>query len=95
MYTFDGKNWVQKYKKSISEENRQKIKNAFEQVGKEVDFLPKKHYGETIEDLGTEITFSAWGQKAPIEVKKDWDTDNAKRQELRKLLEKYIPEFDI
>lgn len=41
-----------------------------------------KIWGPQIENRGTQITFSALGQQAPIEVKREWDPDAAKRKEL-------------
>lgn len=34
--------------------------------------------GESIEDRGSQITFSALGQLAPIEEKRRWDPDDTK-----------------
>ena len=95
MYEFEGKDWKQTYQKLLSEEQKEKIKDAFEKVLKEVDFIPKEHYGELLEDRGTQFTFSALGQDAPPDLKKEWDPNVEKRQRIRKLLEQYIPEFQI
>lgn len=95
MYAFDGKAWVQKYEKALTKDDKEKIRGAFAKVMKEVDFLPKEHFGEVLEDRETQFTFSALGQNAPTDLKKDWDPDVKKRQILKKLLEQYIPEFQI
>jgi HAD superfamily hydrolase (TIGR01484 family) len=95
MYEFNGKDWEQIYQKLLSDEQKQKIRNAFEKVLKEVDFIPEKHYGKLLEDRGTQFTFSALGQDAPPALKKEWDPNVEKRQRIRKLLEEDIPEFEI
>ncbi len=95
MYEFDGKDWKQIYQKLLSDEQKQNIRDAFEKVLKEIDFIPEKHYGKLLEDRGTQFTFSALGQDAPPELKKEWDPNVEKRQRIRKLLEQYIPEFEI
>ena len=41
----------------------------------------EKVWGEVIEDRGSQITFSALGQQAPLEEKDAWDPDYAKRKE--------------
>jgi hypothetical protein len=41
------------------------------------------------------ITFSALGQKAPIEEKKQWDPDFAKRKKMQARLNQLIPEFSV
>jgi hypothetical protein len=35
------------------------------------------------------------GQHAPIEEKKKWDPDFAKRKQMKTLLDKLIPEFSV
>ena len=48
-----------------------------------------------IEDRGSQITFSALGQQAPLEEKKKWDSDFAKRKKIQSILDKLIPEFSV
>jgi HAD superfamily hydrolase (TIGR01484 family) len=55
----------------------------------------EKILGDQIEDRGSQITFSALGQQAPLEEKKRWDPDFAKRKQLKALLDKSIPEFSV
>ena len=50
---------------------------------------------EIIEDRVTQITISALGQHAPIELKKIWDADQKKRKEIKEILESKLPEVNI
>lgn len=50
---------------------------------------------EVIEDRLTQISISALGQHAPIELKKTWDPDQVKRQEMKKILEAKLPDVSI
>jgi len=50
---------------------------------------------EVVEDRITQITLSALGQHAPIEVKKLWDSNQEKRQQIKKDLEKKLPDVNI
>ena len=95
MFDFDGKNWKKVYEKPLTEEGKKKIRDAFDKVYKEVDFLPKDHYGDVLEDRGSQFTFSALGQDAPVELKKVWDPDASKRKILKKHLDKYLPNFAV
>jgi phosphomannomutase len=52
-------------------------------------------FGELIEDRGSQITFSALGQQAPLDEKKKWDPDFAKRRQMKALLDNLIPEFSV
>ena len=54
-----------------------------------------KIWGEVIEDRGSQITFSALGQQAPLEAKKTWDPDFTRRKQMQLLLDQLIPEFSV
>ena len=48
-----------------------------------------------MEDRGSQITFSALGQQAPLKNKEKWDSDFAKRKNIKAILDTYIPEFSV
>jgi phosphomannomutase-like protein len=48
-----------------------------------------------VENRGSQITFSALGQQAPLAEKERWDPDFAKRKGMQARLQSYIPEFSI
>jgi len=58
-------------------------------------FKAEKVWGEPIEDRGSQITFSALGQQAPLAEKKKWDPDFTKRKKIKGILENLIPEFSV
>ena len=58
-------------------------------------FRAGKHWGDLIEDRGSQITFSALGQEAPLDEKKKWDPDFKKREKIKAILEPLIPAFSI
>ncbi|MDY0344352.1 MAG: HAD-IIB family hydrolase [Lentimicrobium sp.] len=93
-YEYD-KKWKKLYSEDFTAKEKEKIisslKNAIDQTG----FKEKKVWGETIEDRGSQVTFSALGQQAPIEEKKKWDPDFKKRQKIKAILDKSIPEFSV
>lgn len=59
------------------------------------DLKINKTWGEIIEDRGSQITFSALGQLAPIQEKSLWDPDFNKRKKMKILLDAHIPEFSV
>lgn len=94
-YQWNG-DWKQIYALNLSQEEKDKIMEAFQKCFKEVKFEQPYHiYGEILEDRETQITFSALGQRAPLELKKDWDPHHLKRLAMIDVLKKYIPEFEI
>ena len=58
-------------------------------------FQSRRIWGDVIEDRGSQITFSALGQHAPLEAKKKWDPDFAKRRKMKAILDDLIPEFSV
>ena len=67
------------------------LKKAIEQSGLKAE----KVWGEVIEDRGSQITFSALGQEAPLKEKVKWDPDFTKRKKIKAILDTLIPEFSV
>jgi phosphomannomutase len=74
---------------------RAKILAAFDESLKATGFVPEQTWGERIEDRGSQITFSALGQQAPIEAKEHWDPDFAKRKIIQADLYKRLPGLSV
>ena len=91
---FDG-TWKELYAEDFSADEKNRIIAALNQVFDASGFKPAQHWGDTIEDRGSQITLSALGQQAPLEVKEKWDPDFAKRKAMREKLVKLLPEFSI
>jgi hypothetical protein len=93
-FTYD-KKWEKIYSEDFSSEQKEKIvsslKKAIEQSGLKAD----KTWGEVIEDRGSQITFSALGQEAPLKEKVKWDPDFTKRKRMKAILDTLIPEFSV
>ena len=94
-YRFLGE-WKQMYANEILVEDRQKIKDAFERAYVDIGYThPEQVFGEIVEDRGTQVTFSALGQQAPLHLKLEWREKYDRRAELVEALKKYLPEFEI
>lgn len=87
--------WQQLYAENFTAEEKKKIIDALSSVVEKLGYTPPQIWGSQIEDRGSQITFSALGQEAPLEEKKKWDPDFAKRQQMKALLANIIPEFAI
>ena len=88
--------WKEVYAENLSNLEKNKIKNSFELVFQKLEYQhPEKVYGEILEDRNTQITFSALGQQAPLELKETWDPDSKKRLKIINALAEYLPEFDL
>ena len=52
-------------------------------------------WGNILEDRGSQITFSALGQQAPLEAKKAWDPDGTKKAALRDAVAVHLPDLEV
>ena len=93
-YRYDG-SWKELYSEDFSAEEKSKITSALDSALKSSGFNAEKHWGELVEDRGSQITFSALGQEAPLVEKKKWDPDFAKRKTIKESLARLIPEFSV
>ena len=94
-FQYDGAAWKKLYADDLSEAEKEKIIASFQCVMDEVGFRPEKTWGQIIENRGSQITFSALGQQAPLAEKEKWDPDFARRKRMQALLANYIPEFSV
>lgn len=88
--------WVNVYEEQLSSDERARIIAAFPKALRDSGIeMPATLYGTQIEDRGSQVTFSALGQNAPIELKTAWDPDQKKRLVITQYLEHALPEFEI
>jgi len=93
---FDEGNWRCEADEELSGKEKSEIREAFEQVWEKAGIpKPEKIDGDLVEDRGSQINFSALGQKAPIELKEKWDPDNSKRARIVEVLKSLLPNFSF
>jgi phosphomannomutase len=96
-YRFDlaSGSWEQVYAEDLPADKRATIAAALEQGAAALGFRETKLWGEQIEDRGSQVTFSALGQEAPVASKEAWDPDGAKKRKLRDYVANELPEFEV
>jgi len=87
--------WKRLYSEDFTAGEKQKIISSLQKAVAVAGFKVEKIWGEAIEDRGSQITYSALGQQAPLEEKDKWDPDFAKRQKIKAILDTFIPEFSV
>ncbi|WP_294189907.1 HAD-IIB family hydrolase [uncultured Sphingomonas sp.] len=95
LYTHQSGEWKAVYAELFDDETKKNIVEAFDASLQATGFKPEETWGERIEDRGSQITFSALGQQAPVEAKEKWDPDFAKRKVIQADLKKRLPELSI
>ncbi|MBJ7881732.1 HAD-IIB family hydrolase [Gelidibacter salicanalis] len=87
--------WQQLYAENFTNGERKEILDSLHKALEASNLNIKKTWGEQIEDRGSQITFSALGQQAPLEEKKKWDPDFLKRRKVVDHLKKPLKQFSI
>jgi HAD superfamily hydrolase (TIGR01484 family) len=87
--------WKKLYSEDFTPAEKEKIISSLKEAVTGAGFNAEKVWGEVIEDRGSQITFSALGQQAPLEDKDKWDYDFAKRKKIKAILDKLIPAFSV
>ena len=102
LYNASTKKWNLQYSEDFTDEQKEKIKKALNKGFDDLGYREKKVYGETLEDRGSQITFSVLGQDIVdvlglkgVEMKENWDPDNIKKQKVRDYIAPLIPEFEV
>jgi phosphomannomutase len=90
----DGK-WTAVYAELFDDATKAKILTAFDESLEATGFVPEQTWGERIEDRGSQITFSALGQQAPVKEKEHWDPRFEKRKVIQADLKQRLPGLSI
>ena len=93
-YKFDG-TWKLLYEEDFSAAEKKTILDAFGKVIDLPEFKAPKIWGDRVEDRGSQITFSALGQNAPLAEKKSWDIDFDRRKKMALLLDPMLQQFSL
>ena len=87
--------WDKIYAEDFTAEQKRKIVSSLNKAIEQSGQKAEKVWGEVIEDRGSQITFSALGQEAPLSEKVKWDSDFTKRKKMKAILDTLIPEFSV
>ena len=95
-YRYQRSGWKQVYRKVLKPAEKKKIMRAFANAFVAIKYVPpKKLWGTVIEDRGSQITFSALGQKASVKAKAAWNKKSDGRPALMKIMQKELPTFEV
>ncbi|HCS60470.1 MAG TPA: HAD family hydrolase [Microbacterium sp.] len=91
----DGEDFVAIYAHDLSDEQKDAALLALREEAERLGFWEPNPWGDILEDRGSQITFSALGQKAPGEAKHQWDPSGAKRAQLRDAVAARLPGLEV
>jgi len=91
--TADGVRTV--YAHALTDDEKQRALAAVEEEARRLGLWESETWGDILEDRGSQITFSALGQKAPVEAKMAWDPTGEKKNALRDAVAVRIPDLEV
>lgn len=89
------RHWAVQYSEDISTIDARNIFRTVQECAEELGFWEQTSYGDIIECRGSQVTFSALGQEAPIDRKLAWDPDGSKKTALRNAVAEKLPNFEV
>lgn len=90
-----GGEWVEQYRHDLPTQVRAHAKAVIQQTAEELGYWVSDPAGEIIEDRGTQLTYSALGQDAPLEAKRLWDPSGEKKITMRQALSAKLPHLQV
>ncbi|MFB2597131.1 HAD-IIB family hydrolase [Herbiconiux sp. P17] len=94
-YRHDDGEWKQIYAENLSDDQKARAMTALEASAKELGLWETETWGPIMEDRGSQITFSALGQAAPIDAKAAWDPTGEKKERLRSAVAAQLPDLEV
>lgn len=87
--------WAPQYADLFADDERARIVRELRASVDRLGFTPAEVWGDQIEDRGSQITFSALGQQAPLHAKEAWDPDQEKRRQVQADLQPLLPHVSV
>lgn len=94
-YRWNNGTWTTVYERDLSESDRAAAIASLTRRAHELGIWEDDTWGPIIEDRGSQITFSALGQHAPVDAKERWDPTNEKKNALAKAVQHDVPNLQV
>ena len=87
--------WHTVYRENLTPEESAAALTALREESERLGLWESSPWGEILEDRGSQVTFSALGQRAPVAPKHAWDPDGSKKNALRAAVAARLPELEV
>ena len=94
-YRWDGSGWAMQYAEDLTDDQKRRAVAALEEGARALELWHPGEWGDIIEDRGSQITFSALGQRAPVDAKVAWDPDGSKKRVLWEYVAPRLPDLEV
>jgi len=83
------------YAHALTDDEKSRAMSAVEGEARRLGLWESETWGDILEDRGSQITFSALGQRAPLEAKTAWDPTGEKKNRLREAVAAQIQDLEV
>ncbi len=83
------------YARTLSDDQKQRALAAVENEARRLGLWEAETWGPILEDRGSQITFSALGQQAPVDAKSAWDPSGERKNSLREAVQALLPDLEV
>ena len=94
-YLYRDAAWHEIYAEDLPEDTKRKVIDVLTEGAKTLGLWEENTWGDIVEDRGSQITFSALGQQAPVAAKTAWDPDGSKKERLRAWAAERLPGLEV
>lgn len=94
-YRWDGAGFAPVYAQTLTAAERDQALASLETRAKELGLWESETWGPILEDRGSQVTFSALGQQAPVAAKAAWDPTGARKGALRDAVAADLPGLEV
>ncbi|GGM57221.1 HAD-IIB family hydrolase [Microbacterium saperdae] len=91
----DGVEFSPVYAHDLGDEQKAAALTALQEEAERLGLWESEPWGDILEDRGSQITFSALGQRAPRDAKHAWDPTGSKRASLRDAVAARLPGLEV
>jgi phosphomannomutase len=83
------------YAEDLTDAQKSGAVRAVEQEARRLGLWAEETWGPALEDRGSQITYSALGQQAPLDEKRAWDPTGEKKNTLRAAVQALLPDLEV
>jgi phosphomannomutase len=94
-YTRQQGAWSQVYSEDLSAAEKARIKQVLQEAARTLGYWEDNPRGEIIQDRGSQVTYSALGQTAPLAAKAAWDPGGTKKSSLVAHVAPLLADFEV
>lgn len=83
------------YAEDLTDDEKSRAMAAVEEESKRLGLWAEDTWGPALEDRGSQITYSALGQRAPLDAKRAWDPSGEKKGRIRAAVQGRLPDLEV